>query len=209
MKESYKVLGNGKVDVVDVENNRFIRHNIYDYQDNIEELLKAENIKEELENKKEEICNNINIDSFAINRNKDNNHLWISSSLIMFLIGVLIALKMESIQIFYVLIVMLSSIHIGAVLPNYLGTKSIKRDKFKNLCELDEIESELRRVKKIINKLEQDKTKEHEQEKNNNEYIKIDYINNLDSVYKQDNVKEDLIEEKGPILSKKYNKRNK
>ena len=68
MNDSYKVLENEKIKVVGCDNHENLAE--YDFQDNIEQILKEVNVKEYLEKELERLEEEVISNEYAIKRNK-------------------------------------------------------------------------------------------------------------------------------------------
>lgn len=247
MKDSYKVLENGKVDVIDYDRDGIKTSFQMEYQDNIEYILKQFNVREYLDLRKLILNSKISSNDRAIKNNKQVN------------IGFLLAWIIGTIIFGYMSTIIFSGISIATFLPFIIGSaifgpliayskKNIKKFK-KNtsacISELEEIDKQLNETEKKIEELKKYNIRENEKTyKDLNKHIKIDskeelekireYLHNFyvmgyyeEEFYKHFNngtlentlinefdcKEEDVqfvmkhFEEKGPVLTKKYNKK--
>lgn len=158
MKHNYNVLGNG-------ETKEFFQ---CEYQDNIEEILKQENVKEYLENKKEINQNEININNAAIDRNKRINRMWIMGLVLSITIFecVFLLLNIYS-PIRGINVLSLTPIIFGAIMSvpvlcsSIIGINEFKRENKALELELKELEKQLSIAKNKIGSLRENKTKDN------------------------------------------------
>lgn len=159
----------------------------YEYQDNIKELIKEENIVEELENLKNELSNKIIKRNNTINHYSSMKKMLLRIFVITAIIGSILlsgfAFANDSFNL-------ISSILRGSVagtsiplfvcgfliLSSYNEKRYASKEKTGFELQLEEIEKELVKNKEILNQLQNNKSKENEQEAMNK---KTDNIHNI------------------------------
>lgn len=181
MKDSYKVLDDGNVEVIDYDDKAQKSIYIYEYQDNIEDVLKEENIKEYLEYKKERINNQIKSINVALNRNKRISKLWLISVILLeILFGYAFSLLKVGTFIGGLNVLSFAPFIFGTIMSipvlssTFIGINKFKKENRGFEVELEELEKQLNLAKDKINTLLNDKTKCNQEIKNNeNDYKKI------------------------------------
>ena len=175
MKDGEIIYLDGKVLVNDFKNNSKnpVELKEYEYQDNIKELIKIENIVEELENFKNKLSNKI------IDRNNTiNNYFSVKKFLLrIFIITAIIGSSLFSV-ISYIdhglnlITSILNGSIAGTSIPLFLcGFLTLSANKEKKYAteekagfelQLEELEKVLEKNKEILNQLKSDKSKENE-----------------------------------------------
>ena len=188
MKDSYNVLEDGKVKVNDYDNYGNLTEYGYNFQDNIEQLLEEENVKEYLEKELKELEEEIIANESTIKRNKQ-----INLALGLSVIGVTIFFGFLSynLQINNMIagswkILTYGSALMGLALATpliWFGSRCNR--KFSNIVngckvEIEEIKKLLDKTNDNINKLKNNKSNTREQEmKKIPGYIKVNSIEQL------------------------------
>lgn len=169
MKEEY-IYKNGKIKTIDY--NIIKKELTYDYQDNINEILKTENIIEFLKKDKEIIKRDINNIKKQIKNNKKNiesiKNIWgfISILLTLFIL--------KDITLFYTLFIINSCIFLTPILVFTDINRIHKKILNGNCTELEKIEKESKEYKEKLKELYENKTiTETEIKKQEN---KVNYI---------------------------------
>lgn len=196
MKDSYKVLEDGTVEVIDYNDKKQKNIYTYEYQDNIEEILKEENNKEYLEYKKKRINHQIKSNNVALNRNKKISKLWIGSVILLeILFGYTFSLLKVGTFIGELNMLSFAPVIFGTIMSipvlssTFIGINKFKKENRGFKVELEELERQLKLTKDKINTLLNDKTKCNQEMKKNKDYKKISkdelnkIINYLNSYY--------------------------
>lgn len=185
MKDSYKVLENGKVDIIDYDRDGIKTSFQMEYQDNIEDILKQFDVREYLELRKLILNSKISSNDRAIKNNKQVNF------------GFLLAWIIGTIIFGYMSTIIFSGMTIAAFLPFIIGStifgpliayskKCIKKfKKNTNACisEIEEIDNQLKETEKKIEELKKLNLREKESTyKELNKYIKLDSKEELERI---------------------------
>ena len=150
----------------------------YEYQDNIKELLKQENIVEELENEKDKINNKILKNYTAINIHEHAKNwlkiMWVTIPLFAAFMGFLLSFDSSIKLLFGIKQHWLSLGILGTVITSgvFSGPLILFKSIIKNAhkenngyqLELEELEKELIKNKEILNQLQNNKSRKNEQE---------------------------------------------
>lgn len=171
MKDGKLIYIDGKVLVNDFkkDSKNPVELKEYEYQDNIKELLKQENIIEKLENEKTYINNRILNNYTTINKftyaNRILTVMWIFLPLFFSFLGCLMSFDIQqllSLSIFSTIITTIGIIGPFNIFKNILKAATKSNNGYK--LELEELEKELVKNKEILNKLQNNNSKENEQE---------------------------------------------
>lgn len=172
MKGSYKVLENGKIKVRDYDNHGNLTEYEYDFQDNIEQILKEENVKEYLEKELIELEEKVFSNEYAIKRNKNINLTYgLSAIAVTIFFGILsYYLQINSMIGGSWKIITCGSTLIGLTMFTPLIWFSEKcNKKFSNVIngckiEIEEIKKQLEKTNNNIKKLQNNKFNTKDQE---------------------------------------------
>lgn len=184
MKDGYTILNDKYVLVTDYDKNSTKREFVYNNQDNLENILKEENIFEYLKNKKGEMINQVRLNKELINRNKTIKELWLISitlfevifAFIFYLYG---GLNFMTFAPFIFGMPMTAAILVCC----NTGIKKFKRQNRGYELELEEIEKKLEITDKKIKKiLEKSKKSNCELKDLKTEYVKINQKEELKKI---------------------------
>ena len=162
MKESYRVLEDGTVSVVD-DNNFILKIERREYQDNIQEIFESENTEELLKTRKEEVINNINDNKYIIKRNKNIIKTLVLglglSGIIMILVGHFVVPGNEGLVALTAFLISVSLALPLSIVSN-LTKENLSKEIKEYEDEIKKLDKAIELTKKRIQALKQDKTKE-------------------------------------------------
>ncbi len=179
MNDSYKVLENEKIKVVGCDNHENLAE--YDFQDNIEQILKEVNVKEYLEKELERLEEEVISNEYAIKRNKK---IKLAFGLYAIASPIFFGLLSYFMQINWKLTTF-STIGVGLSCVPFLilGCEICNKIFFKEIngckIEIEEIKKELEKTKNNIKELQNNKSNTKGQEIKNIEYIKESSVEQL------------------------------
>lgn len=180
MKEKY-IYKNGLIYTNDITEKKSHEFKIYDYQDNIDEILIKENIIEDLEKYKKEVLNNYK----KINNNHFNiKNKFIRANVFSVLFMILIINSINSLSFTYLTFITLSSsVILTFSVTTYIIIKKIEK-KYKEKKKyyigiINKINEELKTNNKKLSELKKEKTKDLEDNYKNDNINIINYKERL------------------------------
>lgn len=186
MIDGYKILKNGDVKVTNYDENGIINTLYYKYQDNIEEILKLQNIEEYLLLKKDDILNEMNDKKELIEECKKVDKVDLFFVLACMIFSLI--LKNNYIEFSENLFFASAIIGVTSCVCNYhFYNKEINylKEMIYGLeLEIEEIEKRLDKTDKEIKKLKENKQKNNLKTlKSIKEYIKLDDKKNIEEIW--------------------------
>lgn len=192
MKESYRVLEDGTVSVVD-DNNFILKIERREYQDNIQEILESENTEELLKKRKEEVKEIIEYNKNTIKIKKKINAGMIMGTIATAFIAVVLGQQISINNI-----VQESALYVGFVgslctlsllvpitISSSVSIKECSKEIEEYEDEIKKLDKAIELTKKRIQTLKQDKTKEklNDAKKNTHKVIRIQASKSTEEIF--------------------------
>lgn len=165
MIDGYKIR-DGKVIVVNYDEADNVTEEEREYRDNIEELLKAENIEEYLEKLEGEINKNINNCSYMIARQKDMIATGIFLIIMFILLGCAISIGGSLIPVVVSFLGSLVFFSLRNIIPAKREIKKLKKEISGYEVTLEEIEEQRKKNQRDLRRLRSDDRRECDNIKN-------------------------------------------